>query len=263
MNSTSNADFPRKSSRETTCPLVSGNLKSGAAVPIAIIVELTKGMSKVLDGAQPMSSKDLRAEPTKVFSGGKYGERFTFMTVYMAIKTGPREVVYRNPYHHVYRVTAEFDGFTKTFFVNDYGKRVGLVIVSDNQILLVRQYRFLVDEIAWESPGGKVDPGETPEQAALREGFEETSLRCRNLKPLLYFHPGLDTFDNPTFMFLAEEFEEMPPENFHRDEVCERVWVPLEECVRMIFSKQIVDSLTIAAVLAYHTRKHHPELVRP
>lgn len=175
----------------------------------------------------------------------------------------PREVVYRNQYQHIYRVTAEFDGFTKTFFVNDYGRRVGVVIARGDEVLLVRQYRFLVNEVAWEIPGGKVDPDETPEQAALREGLEETCLRCRNLQPLLYFHPGLDTFDNPTFMFLAEEFEETSPANLHAQEVSERVWVPLEQCVKMIFARQIVDSLTIAALLAYHTRKHHPELLAP
>ena len=49
----------------------------------------------------------------------------------------------------------------------------------------------------------------------------------------------------------------------HAQEVSERVWVPLEQCVKMIFARQIVDSLTIAALLAYHTRKHHPELLTP
>ena len=180
----------------------------------------------------------------------------------MAPENKSREVVYRNQYQHIYRVSAEIDGATKTFFVNDYGRRVGVVIVRGNEVLLVRQYRFLVNEIAWEIPGGKVDPDETPEAAALREALEESCLRCRHLKPLLYFHPGLDTFDNPTFMFLAEEFEEAPAEKIHAQEVSERVWVPLEQCVKMIFARQIVDSLTIAALLAYHTRLRHPELTR-
>ena len=174
---------------------------------------------------------------------------------------GSREVVYQNQYQHIYRVTAEFDGCAKTFFVNDYGRRAGLVIARDDQVLLVRQYRLLVNALAWEIPGGKVDPGETPEAAARREGLEETCLRCGQLQPLLYFHPGLDTFDNPTFLFLAEEFEEAPADNLHAHEVSGRVWVPLEQCIRMIFAKQIVDSLTIAALLAYHIRKHHPRLV--
>lgn len=166
---------------------------------------------------------------------------------------GPREVVYKNQYQQIYRVSARFDGFQKQFFINDYGRRVGLLIVKGKEVLLVRQYRLLVNELAWEIPGGKVDEHETAEQAAAREGLEETCLRCRSLKPLLYFHPGLDTFDNPTFLFYTGDFEEVSDASFHPQEVSERVWVPLARCLDMVFAREIVDSLTIAGLLAYHT----------
>lgn len=175
-------------------------------------------------------------------------------------RIGPHEVIYQNAYFQVYRVHLEFEGFQKELFVNDTGERAGLVIVRGGDVLLVRQYRYLVNQLAWEIPGGKIDEGETPEAAAVREALEETCLRCRRLKSLLYFHPGLDTHHNPTFIFSAEEFEEMPPDHLHTQEVSERVWVPLTQCVKMIFAGQIVDSLTIAALLAYHTRLHNPEL---
>lgn len=178
-------------------------------------------------------------------------------------RIGPRERVYQNPYHYIDRVTVQFEGFAKDIFVSEHGSRVGVLIVRHDMILLVRQYRLLVNDLAWEIPGGKVDRDETPEDAAIREALEETCLRCRNLKPLLYFHPGLDTCNNPTFMFLAAEFEAASEDNLQRHEVSERVWVPLEECLRMIFARQIVDSLTVAALLAYHTRLHHPELISP
>lgn len=166
---------------------------------------------------------------------------------------GTREVVYKNQYQQIYRVSAQFDGFRKDFFVNDYGRRVGLLIVKGEEVLLVRQYRLLVNELAWEIPGGKVDQDETPEQAAVREGLEETCLRCKTMKPLLYFHPGLDTFDNPTFLYYTNDFEEVSDASFHPQEVSERVWVPLARCLDMIFAREIVDSLTIAGLLAYHT----------
>lgn len=179
----------------------------------------------------------------------------------MTPQIGKREVVYKNQYQQICRVSAQFEGFKKEYFVNEYGERVGLLIVRGEEVLLVRQWRLLVGELAWEIPGGRMDEGETPEQAAVREGLEETCLRCKHLKPLLYFHPGLDTFDNPTFLFCATDFEEAAPENLHAQEVSERVWVPLRRCLEMIFQRQIVDSLTIAALLAYHTRKEHPEFV--
>jgi len=178
------------------------------------------------------------------------------------IRIGERQVVYENKYQQIYRVSAEFEDFTKEIFVNDYGQRVGLLLIRDGEVLLVRQYRFLVNAMAWEIPGGRVDSGETPEQGAIREGLEETCLRCRTLKKLLYFHPGLDTFDNPTFLFYTDDFEETAAGNLHPHEVSERIWLPLTRCIEMVFKREIVDSLTIAALLAFHTLKANPELAK-
>jgi len=46
---------------------------------------------------------------------------------------------------------------------------------------LVKQYRAAVDRITTELPSGRVDPGETPEAAALRELEEETGYTADNL----------------------------------------------------------------------------------
>ncbi len=173
---------------------------------------------------------------------------------------GQREVVYENKYQQIVRVPVQFDGYAKEYFVNSYGCRVGLLIIRNDEVLLVRQWRLLVRQLAFEIPGGRVDAGETPEQAAAREGLEETCLRCRNLKPLLYFHPGLDTFDNPTFLFSSDTFDQASKENLHEHEVSEQVWIPLQRCIEMIFAKDIVDSLTIAALLSYKTLRDNPGL---
>lgn len=176
------------------------------------------------------------------------------------IRVDPPTTIYQNQYQVIYRVSAHFRAFTKEIFVNDYGRRVGLLLVRHHNVQLVRQYRLLVNDLAWEIPGGRVDDGEAPEAAAIREGLEETCLRCKSVKPLLYFHPGLDTFDNPTFLFYSTDFQEAPTEHFHSNEISERVWVPLSRCIQMIFRREIVDSLTIAALLAYQTIKQNPDL---
>ena len=51
-----------------------------------------------------------------------------------------------------------------------------LFIVRDEKILLIRKKRgFGAGKI--NGPGGKVDPGETPLQSALRETFEELGIK--------------------------------------------------------------------------------------
>jgi 8-oxo-dGTP diphosphatase len=57
---------------------------------------------------------------------------------------------------------------------------VVVVLNSTNQVLLVRQdygYRF------FGLPGGKIEDGESPDEAAIRELFEETGLRTNAVTP--------------------------------------------------------------------------------
>ena len=44
-----------------------------------------------------------------------------------------------------------------------------LPMPDPDHIVLVRQYRYVIDQWIWELPAGSVDPGETAEQAAVRE----------------------------------------------------------------------------------------------
>ena len=119
-------------------------------------------------------------------------------------------------------------------------------------MLLVKQYRLLINGISWEIPGGKVDDGETPELAAVRECLEETGVRCLNPRPLLFYHPGLDMNHNPTHIFHSGEIAvDHQPQSIHTQEVSGWEWVPLARCTGMIFGRQIMDSFSIVGLLAY------------
>ena len=49
------------------------------------------------------------------------------------------------------------------------------VIVHDGKLLLVRR-RVSEGTLSWQFPAGAIEPGESPEQAAVRETQEETGL---------------------------------------------------------------------------------------
>lgn len=61
----------------------------------------------------------------------------------------------------------------------------------------------------WNGLGGKLEPGETPEECAIREIYEESGLKVRNplLKGLLTFPGFANEEDWYAFVFLAKEFE--------------------------------------------------------
>ncbi len=58
------------------------------------------------------------------------------------------------------------------------------VVISDGKVLLVKQ-KVKRGDIVWNYPGGGVEPGETFEQACIREVLEETGYTVKIIKPLI------------------------------------------------------------------------------
>lgn len=81
---------------------------------------------------------------------------------------------------------------------------VSILPIRDGNILLQRQYRYPVRSWQWEIPGGFVDPGETPEEAAERELKEETGYSIKKLYSLGVFYPSFGSTNEKIWLFAAE-----------------------------------------------------------
>ena len=64
---------------------------------------------------------------------------------------------------------------------------VSVAVVRGETVLLVKRARAPSQGL-YAYPGGKVEPGETLEQAAARELLEETGLEATNYRPLRDIH---------------------------------------------------------------------------
>src|SRR6187551_202366 len=71
------------------------------------------------------------------------------------------------------------------YYVLEYSGWVNVVaMTADNEFILIKQYRHAVSEVITEIPGGCIDAGESPEDAAKRELLEETGYVFDKIEPL-------------------------------------------------------------------------------
>ena len=123
---------------------------------------------------------------------------------------------------------------------------------SNDEVLLIRQYRHATGGTIYEVPAGKLDPGEDPEVCAARELEEETGRRAGWLVRLgeTWTSPGF--CDERIHLFAAFELERVPPRRAP-DEVIELAPMSLESALGLVFDGVLTDAKSaLALVLAAH-----------
>lgn len=126
----------------------------------------------------------------------------------------------------------------------------GMVLLNpDRGILMIWRHRFLPDTWGWEIPGGKIDPGETPELAARREALEETGWRASGPVVLLNrHHPSVGLVNQTFSLFLADDATyEGPPSDVN--EAVRVEWRSFADVVSDISSGEITDGFTLLGVV--------------
>lgn len=137
----------------------------------------------------------------------------------------------------------------------------------DDRIMFIYQYRPAVGRRLWELPAGLLDvAGEDPVEAARRELREEAGLEAAEWSVLLDLAPSPGYSDESVRLFLARGLSEVGrPDLGDGDEEADLItrWVTLTVAVRMVLAGTIVNSTTVAAVLAAHALAGSPSAARP
>jgi ADP-ribose pyrophosphatase len=129
-----------------------------------------------------------------------------------------------------------------------------VVAVDDKRrVCLVRQYRHGIEDFLWEIPAGKLDAGEPPAIAAVRELAEETGVTAQHWEPLGVYLPAPGLMTERVYLYMALRVEKgtAMPES---DEELELQWVPLEEAMRMVIDGRLDDGKTALGLMRAHGR---------
>jgi len=137
------------------------------------------------------------------------------------------------------------------------GGAVILPLKNDGKIVLIKQYRYPLDETIFELPAGKLEKGEDPQVCAARELIEETGYTANKISKLgkIYTTPG---FCNEVLhIFLGEELIPGDHAREEGEEGIEMFEFTLAEIEEKIRSGEIIDAKTICGITMYRLNTVH------
>lgn len=124
-----------------------------------------------------------------------------------------------------------------------------VAITEDNQVILVKQYRFGKDVITIETPAGAVERGEDPLAAAKRELEEETGYISDEWESLSPVSVNPAFMSNTAHFYLAKNCRPEGKQNFDEDEDIELELVPVADLKEKL--KEIDHSLSELCLSRY------------
>ena len=159
--------------------------------------------------------------------------------------------IYDNPWINV----TEYQVINPSGNPGIYGKvhfknrAIGILPLDDEMnTYLVGQYRFVINRYSWEIPEGGGPEGTDPLESAKRELLEETGLKASKWTKIHDLYLSNSVSDEVGHIYLAQGLEQFDAEPEDTEQLMVHK-VPFDKVYEMVCNNEIIDSVTIIAVL--------------
>ena len=165
-------------------------------------------------------------------------------------KTLSQEYIYKGRILNLRRDLAELpNGKTAAREVVEHHGGVAVIAVTDeDDVLFVRQFRYPSGELLLELPAGKLEAGEDPYSAAVRELREETGATAERVRSLGWFYvsPGYTT--EKLYIYAAEELS-FGEQSLDADEFLNVERMKFDDALGIALGEGFRDAKTDAAIM--------------
>ena len=165
-------------------------------------------------------------------------------------KTVSSQKVYEGPIFTITHDKAELENGSEAVrdVLHHNGGVCVIPVTDDNEIYLVKQFRYPHAKVLLEIPAGKLEWGESHLECGKRELHEETGCTADEFTYLgcLYPTPAYDS--EVIHMYLAKGLHQ-DKQKLDDDEFLEVYTIPLDKAVEMVMNNEIEDAKTQLALL--------------
>jgi len=157
--------------------------------------------------------------------------------------------IFKSKLFNIKQADIEFNGTTMKYEIIS-GTGSGAVMVVpfiENDIIFIKEYAAAIDDYMITFPKGKIDKGETIEEAANRELQEEVGYKSKDIKLIkkLYLAPGY--IDHMTYVMVAKELSVSSLSGDEPEEL-EVIRVHRDDVINFLDKNEIIDSRVHAAL---------------
>ncbi|MDR2571310.1 MAG: NUDIX hydrolase [Oscillospiraceae bacterium] len=123
-----------------------------------------------------------------------------------------------------------------------------VAVTKDKKVLMVRQFRYTMEEELLEIPAGKLEHGEEPFSCAVRELSEETGYTAEKWIDFGVIYPSPGVYRERLYQYLALD---LTPGEMHLDEneLLSVEEIDIDELIEKIMSHEIKDAKSVIGIM--------------